>query len=118
MDLKLSGKTALVTGASVGIGRSIALGLAAEGVRVAIAARRGDKLVELAAEIKALGAPEACVIEADLYPDDASPKLAAAAIQARSVAGSASRCEWYTSIRTPRRAARNSAASSGATGLK
>jgi len=32
MDLKLKDKTALVTGASVGIGRAIAMGLAAEGV--------------------------------------------------------------------------------------
>ena len=40
MDLQLVGKTALVTGASQGIGRAIAKGLAAEGVPVAIAARR------------------------------------------------------------------------------
>lgn len=35
MDLQLSGKTALVTGASAGIGRAIAKALAAEGVRTA-----------------------------------------------------------------------------------
>jgi len=40
MDLQLTGKTALVTGASRGIGRAIALGLAREGVKIAIAARR------------------------------------------------------------------------------
>jgi 5,10-methylene-tetrahydrofolate dehydrogenase/methenyl tetrahydrofolate cyclohydrolase len=40
VDLQLVGKTALVTGASQGIGRAIAKGLAAEGVLVAIAARR------------------------------------------------------------------------------
>lgn len=44
MDLQLNGKTALVTGASVGIGRGIAKALAAEGVRVAVSARRVDKL--------------------------------------------------------------------------
>lgn len=48
MDLQLSHKTALVTSASVGIGRGIAKALAAEGVRVAVSARRVDKLREVA----------------------------------------------------------------------
>ena len=58
MDLLLKDKTALVTGASVGIGRGIALALAAEGVRLAITARRMDKLREVADELVALGAPK------------------------------------------------------------
>jgi 3-oxoacyl-[acyl-carrier protein] reductase len=45
MDLQLRGKTALVTGASMGIGRAIAKGLAAEGAILCIAARR-KKLLE------------------------------------------------------------------------
>ena len=48
MDLHIKGKTGLVTGASSGIGRSIAIALGAEGVRLALTARRRDKLDEVA----------------------------------------------------------------------
>lgn len=58
----LHGKTALVTGASTGIGRVTALALAREGVRVAITARSADKLMTLAREI----GPDTVVIPADL----------------------------------------------------
>ncbi len=51
MDLGLNGKIALVTGASYGIGRAIALALAAEGCRVAICARGKERLDKTAAEI-------------------------------------------------------------------
>ena len=51
----LSGKTALVTGASSGIGRSTALALAGAGARVALVARRADRLRDLADEIEAGG---------------------------------------------------------------
>ncbi len=55
MDLGLSGKTALVLGASSGLGRAIALGLAGEGANVAVAARNEAALTALAGEIAALG---------------------------------------------------------------
>jgi 3-oxoacyl-[acyl-carrier protein] reductase len=53
MDLKLAGKTCLVTGASAGIGVAIARSLAREGVRLAILARRRDPMEALADEIAA-----------------------------------------------------------------
>ncbi len=51
----LQGKIALVTGASYGLGRGIALALAREGCRVALAARSADKLDSVAAEIATVG---------------------------------------------------------------
>lgn len=57
MDLQLTGKVALVTGASAGLGRTIAKLLAAEGCRVALLARRRALLEELAAELPASAEP-------------------------------------------------------------
>ena len=79
MDLQLKGKTALVTGASMGIGRAIAKSLAAEGATIAIAARRRNLLEELANEIVAGGGSNPAIIEADVMPDGAPKRLAAAA---------------------------------------
>jgi|SRR5690242_12644066 len=53
--MSLSGRVALVTGASQGIGRTCALRLAKEGAALALAARNHDKLNELVAEITASG---------------------------------------------------------------
>ena len=52
MELQLKGKTALITGGSEGIGKGIAMGLAKEGVDVAICARRPDPLETTAQEIR------------------------------------------------------------------
>jgi 3-oxoacyl-[acyl-carrier protein] reductase len=81
MDLQLFDKTALVTGASVGIGRAIAAVLAAEGVRLALSARRLEKLEELSAQIVAAGGKEPLLVPCDLYDSDAAQKLAGAAMQ-------------------------------------
>jgi NAD(P)-dependent dehydrogenase (short-subunit alcohol dehydrogenase family) len=54
-SVDLTGQVALVTGASSGLGYRFARVLAAQGAKVAIAARRLDKLEELAAEIRAAG---------------------------------------------------------------
>jgi 3-oxoacyl-[acyl-carrier protein] reductase len=79
MDLQLKDKTALVTGASRGIGRAIALGLAREGVKLAIAARRVNLLEEVANEIVSARGAEPLIIESDLSQDGSAEKLAAAA---------------------------------------
>ncbi|HZG83270.1 MAG TPA: glucose 1-dehydrogenase [Brevibacillus sp.] len=52
---KLSGKTAVVTGAAQGIGKAIALRLAKEGANVAVVDRNEEKLIQTANEIKELG---------------------------------------------------------------
>lgn len=52
---KLAGKRAIVTGASSGIGREIALQLAGQQVDVLVTARREDRLAKLVAELEALG---------------------------------------------------------------
>lgn len=55
MDLRLDGKTALVTGASSGLGERFAAVLAASGAKVALAARRTDRLQTLAQDIQQQG---------------------------------------------------------------
>ena len=59
--LDLGGRTALITGASSGLGRRFARVLAARGAKVALAARRADRLERLAGEIAAAGGVAAAV---------------------------------------------------------
>jgi NADP-dependent 3-hydroxy acid dehydrogenase YdfG len=72
----LDGTVALVTGASSGIGHATARALAADGAAVALAARRVDRLEELAKEIDAAGG-RALVVEADVT-DEAQARDAVA----------------------------------------
>ena len=66
----LTGRVALVTGASSGIGRRMALTLAAAGARVAVSARRADRLAELEAMSSSIRA-----FPADLTIDDERERL-------------------------------------------
>jgi len=75
MDLKLSGKVCLVTGASSGIGRATALLLAIEGSRVIATARSIGGLTTLAAEIRDVGRLAPLLLTADLVQPDASRLL-------------------------------------------
>ena len=69
MDLRLTGKTALVTGGSIGLGRAIAEQLAEEGCRVAILARREALLTDAADAITAKGYDRPLVITEDITAD-------------------------------------------------
>ncbi len=70
MDLELAGKRVLVAGASRGIGRAIALGLAREGARVAAVARGADDLARLHAELPTVTAGPHLTIVADVATAD------------------------------------------------
>ena len=81
MDLGIKGKTALVTGASSGIGRGIAIALGREGVRLAITARQGDLLQETSNEITNGGGKSPVVIECDLLQEGGVGKIADTALK-------------------------------------
>ena len=71
MDLGLSGRTAVITGASEGIGRAIAHGLAAEGANLALLARSRDQLERVADEVSGVSAVgDVSVIPADVRAAD------------------------------------------------
>jgi 3-oxoacyl-[acyl-carrier protein] reductase len=75
MDLELRGKTALVTGASRGIGRGIALELAREGANLVVCARGAEALAEAVSEFEAAGAGEVASLALDLSDPDAGARL-------------------------------------------
>jgi 3-oxoacyl-[acyl-carrier protein] reductase len=77
MDLSLEGRTALVTGASMGIGRGIAAALSKEGVRLAVMARRRNLLEKLQDEL----GTKLVIIECDFLREDAPETIAAAALE-------------------------------------
>ncbi|SNY73867.1 3-oxoacyl-[acyl-carrier protein] reductase [Stenotrophomonas sp. CC120223-11] len=82
LDLDLEGRTALVTGAGSGIGAGVARLLAAQGVRIAISARRPEPLQALAAEIEATGVPAPIILLGDVTDAEDVRRIADAALAA------------------------------------
>jgi 3-oxoacyl-[acyl-carrier protein] reductase len=80
MDLELTGKIAVVTGASVGLGREIAKVLAAEGAQTIVTARRANLLATLQDEIERAGGARPLAVPLDLYAAEAPGRLRDAAI--------------------------------------
>ena len=70
VSCQLVGKTAIVTGASSGIGRSTAMALAGDGASVVVCSRRKDRLVSLVQEITALGGKALAVTADASVPSD------------------------------------------------
>ena len=85
MDLHLKNRTALVTGASSGIGRAIARELGREGVRLAVTGRRQELLDTLAGEIVAAGGIRPAIVIHDAMAED---YVEAVAAQVASALGS------------------------------
>ena len=82
MDLQLTGKVAIVTGSSKGLGLASARALAAEGCRVCICARGEAALEQAAGELRKVAAPDAVLaVQADLSAADGAETIVNAAVR-------------------------------------
>ena len=81
MASRLTGKVAIVTGASAGIGRAVAEALAAEGARLVVTARRRERLEELRSRIASAGG-EAIVVTGDARDETTAIAVVEAAVDA------------------------------------
>jgi 3-oxoacyl-[acyl-carrier protein] reductase len=79
MELNFGGRTALVTGASQGIGRTTARMLAMAGVNVVAVARRAALIEQLAGEVAGQGRGKIIPLKADFYDQDAPERVASEA---------------------------------------
>ena len=82
MDLQIKGRKAVVTGATAGIGREIALALATEGASLAIVGRRLELLEGLAQEARCLGAQQVELLAQDMMDADSAQIIANKALAA------------------------------------
>jgi NAD(P)-dependent dehydrogenase (short-subunit alcohol dehydrogenase family) len=81
MDLQLTGKRAIITGGSKGIGLAVAHALAAEGVDVVLAARGQEALEKAAAEVSERSGRRAIPVVADTGDDESVKVLVARAVE-------------------------------------
>ncbi len=82
MDFEIRGRTALVTGGSAGIGKAVALALAREGVKLALASRDEERLEAVAREARQAGAVEARGFRVDLAESDSITAMLSAVASA------------------------------------
>ena len=99
MDLGISGRRAIVNGASAGLGRASALALAREGVDLVISARGEERLVATAEEIATATGVDVVAVAADHSTDDGRERILAACPDPDILVGTCSPPPWAFDFR-------------------